>query len=95
MKDLYKPGRPINEYLKTDGTLKVECFTCIHRWSIHLNEGILGGFLCQDGIKKHSICNPRYGIKVDDKSIFVYDYLLWEPRVDANTFIDEKEFEVE
>ena len=92
MKDLHKPGRPISEYLKADGTLKVECFTCIYRWNV--SEGILGDFLCQGGKDKHTICNPRYCLPNATKP-YRYDYLLWEPRVDVNSFIDEKEFEVD
>ena len=88
MKDLHKPGRPIGEYLKPDGTLKIECFTCIHRWNV--NKGTLGDYLCQGGNKKHKVCNPKY-----NPPSYEYDYLLWEPRVDVNAFIDEKEFEID
>ena len=88
LKDLYKPGRPIDEYLKPDGTLKIHCFTCIHRWNVR--EGILGDFLCKGGKKKHTACNPKYGL-----CYFEYDFLLWEPRVDINSFINEDDFKID
>jgi hypothetical protein len=85
MKDLLKPGRPLNEYLKKDGTLKIHCFTCIHR--IHIGDATWGNWLCRGGNKWHRICNPR------SKEENIFDYKIWEPRVDVNnSFIKEEEF---
>jgi hypothetical protein len=31
LKDLYKPGRKMSEYIDKDGKLIIYCTTCIHR----------------------------------------------------------------
>jgi len=71
MKDLFKPGRPIDEYLNDDGTLKRNCLTCINRHSIG---GLWGGYLCKDDQQGWNNCTDR-GTNIEHKN--------WEARVDG------------
>jgi len=87
-KDLFKNGRPINEYLNSDGSMKVHCFTCLHRYSI--SEAPLGDFLCSGGYDKHMKCNPNYEKNLG-KSNDLFSYIFWKPRV-SNNFLDDEEF---
>jgi hypothetical protein len=93
MKDLLKTGRPLNEYLTEDGTLKRYCLTCIHRHSI--KESMLGGWLCSGGTKMYNKCCPsHHGKEYQNAFKKEPDYILWEPRVDTNAFLAEEEFEI-
>lgn len=85
MKDLFKPGRPINEYLNPDGSLKIDCLTCKHR--NHIPNGKLGGWLCSGQDEMHKKCNPKYHESYDNK----FEYILWEARVNNGMF-QENEF---
>ena len=91
-KDLFKPGRPVHEYLNKDGTLKKHCFTCIHRYSI--KESKLGGWLCRGGAKKHDECNPNFNKACEtNDNENMYHWLLWEPRVEG--MIKEDDFKID
>ena len=82
MKDLYKPGRDLNEYLNDDGTLQRHCITCAHRDNIQKS---WGSYLCSGGQSRYWECQERQ----TDKAI----YKFWEPRVDANAFITEEDID--
>lgn len=83
MKDLLKPGRPLDEYLDDNGDLKRHCLTCIHRDSLSQDPVCWGGLLCSEGVNGYNRCNP------DAKP----ERLNWEPRVDVNRyFLQEEEF---
>ena len=92
-KDLFKPGRPINEYLNKDGTLIKHCITCIHRYN--MNESPLGGWLCRGGEKKHMECHPNFNKACETNDTEnMHQWLLWEPRVNEG-LIDEDEFKLD
>lgn len=86
MKDLFKHGRKLCEYLNKNGTLKIDCISCVHRPSINNN---LSLWLCGDG-DRFKKCNPNYNYENDWK----LDFLLWKPRVNYNTFVKEEDFNV-
>jgi hypothetical protein len=85
-KDLFKPGRPVHEYVDSDGNLKVNCMTCKFRKSI--KDCRAGDWLCVTE-EKFIDCNHEDGLfhgKYHGK------YLLWEPRFEG--MIKNEDFEI-
>lgn len=89
LKDLFKPGRKLNEYVNEDGTPKIDCISCGRRLSI--KDNFPGNSLCGDD-DRHERCNPRFNSQHDYKM----DHLLWKPRVDYEKagFIGKEDFNV-
>jgi len=89
MKDLFKLGRCLDDYLETDGSLKRTCITCLNRNKI--GECGWSNWLCKAGNEGHLACNP-----VDDSDPPARQplYLNWIPRVDVNWFIKEEDLEL-
>jgi len=84
LKDLYKPGRKYEEYVK-NGKPNINCVSCGHRLSI--KDCVIGCYICGDN-DRYNKCNPN-GL----------DYLLWTPRVDyikarIGIFVNKDEFNV-
>ena len=84
MKDLLKPGRPIEEYLNKDGTLRKYCLTCLHRHSI-TEDFTWSDYLCIGGQKGWNNCTEKGTNK---------GYIFWEPRVDVNNHFTEEDFKI-
>ena len=83
MKDLLKPGRPLDEYIDEKGDLRRHCLTCINRKSFEVDSS-WGGLLCSEGVNGYFKCNP---------DIHNPERLNWEPRVDVSRyFLQEEEF---
>jgi hypothetical protein len=77
LKDLFKPGRDLLEYLNEDGSLRKNCLTCVHRPSS--KDFSWGGWLCQSD-ELHDRCNPDAASP---------QHLLWEARVEDGLFKEE------
>ncbi len=82
-KDLFKPGRPIDEYLDEKGQLRRYCLTCIHRRPI--SECSCAGWLCRLNDKVRKSCMG------DDAEY----HKLWEPRVEASQHLTAEDFELD
>jgi len=92
-KDLFKPGRNLNDYLDEDGNIIKNCTTCIHRNKIA--DCRIGDFMCKGGYPQHQKCNPNYeeACKTNDIDNMLH-YLFWESRV-TNGIIDDDDFKLD
>lgn len=79
MKDLFKPGRKLGDYVKKDGTPVIHCISCGRRPKIGT---FRIGYLCGDDKRYHK-CNTFPG-----------EFKLWTPRVNYDTLIKDEDFEL-
>lgn len=81
LKDLFKPGRNIFEYIDEDGNQKKSCISCGRRFPIA--ELLPGDYLCKNK-KIYLECNS------------INNYPFWIPRVDYTVlkFIKKDDFNV-
>ena len=93
MKDLFKPGRNLDEYLEDDGTLKKNCITCMNRST----SVTWGSYLCNGGMDRYMECQEvekgQLATRLSRKTA-AFKYKFWEPRVDVNSFITEEDMDI-
>lgn len=90
MKDLFKPGRNLDEYLEEDGTLKRNCITCMNRST----SVTWGSYLCTGGMDRYMECQEIKKEELGNRKKLLYKYKFWEPRVDVNSFITEEDMDI-